>query len=367
MPTSEMAVTFFIDSEFPLLDMCRIAEAVHQSGIWIPGYIPPSIGSLDLSHIRFTQDVEGYEIVALLDRNLVSRLAKIAREGVPSLKNRDEPTDLAMKVMTFCQCMNIHIEPSIAFHELAQHQGNERALEELAWFRVADRGGRAHEWIEIEAGRRDRLSDVMPEPADDHDLAKPLRRWRRNYVALLKIAELELRPKLKPRERAAELIDWMWEDYFMAGPAAMIAMVCFSPRRPGGLLKQLKSPSRERAISGIRNAAWDATYLSEFVRRVKLQGERQRFVLVTADKALASIAPALWPDVEEEDHLAAEMTKALETWWPAEDAAALAQLLSDRLLAADDRPIPHGPDDVKDPVGRWTEDGERSILAWRPP
>lgn len=74
-------------------------------------------------------------------------------------------------------------------------------------------------------------------------------------MVALKAAELELSP-MAPIERAKSLLRWMFEDFFLAVPAAIFAAMYFSPfANKRRLLNQLRPTDRERTIAGIRNAA----------------------------------------------------------------------------------------------------------------
>lgn len=74
----------------------------------------------------------------LPDRNIVSRLAKATTGSEADYQQRR-----AAAVLAFAQCLDIQIEPSIAYHELGPAQGNAAAYEELARFRLADKSHRS--------------------------------------------------------------------------------------------------------------------------------------------------------------------------------------------------------------------------------
>jgi len=53
------------------------------------------------------------------------------------------------------------------------------------------------------------------------------------------------------------LLEWMDEDFLLAGPAALFVSMYYGPKAArAGLFKQLRSPNRQAAIDGARNAAW---------------------------------------------------------------------------------------------------------------
>lgn len=350
-----------LDPRFPMNDVQAIAARVAVSKSLVPGYIPPAVGLTSLEAFFFAELITGTSTVILVDRNVVSRMAKIARSG--ALRPFDTPTQFAVDLMALSQAVNLDIEPSIAFHELAHYQGNEEACEELRWFRAAD-FGQAQAWIDIALGRTDALPVAEPAPRQELNLAFPLGRWRRNYAALLKAAQLELTP-MAPQDRLVNLLDWMISDFFFAGPAALYACMYLSPfASKAGMFKSLRSPERQRALTGIRNAAWDVTYLSDMVRRVTQDPyETKRYLLATADKAVAQIAPLLFIDAGDVLGYQVALSRELDHWWRG-DAASIAAHFAAAIDAMEGRPAPQGPVGAVDFVGDLIEQGEAAVLAW---
>jgi hypothetical protein len=350
-----------LDPEFPLEDVEAIGARLAVSGALVPAYVPPDAGLLSIAAFRLNQDIYQMETRLLPDRNLVSRMARLARDGAE--RPLTGPTAIAADLMAFAQAMNLLIEPSIAFHELAHHDGNEIALEELSWFRAADQG-QAMAWIDLAQGRIDRLPIATPKLEGRGDLAYPLNRWRRNYVVALKIAELEL-ATMTPLKRALALFEWMATNFFMAGPAAIFATMYFAPmaaRRR--MIKQLRSADRERAIAGIKNAAWDITHLSNLVaERKRSESENIFFIFATADRGLAEIAPVLMVDADEDEYVS-ELARSLSAWWPAADALYLAETLFGHIRRARGRATPTPALSPKGAIQALTDAGETRIRAW---
>lgn len=343
---------------FPLEDTMVIGERLEASGALVPGFIPPPVGLLDVRGLLYCQKVDRRTLLVLPDRNLASRMAQVARYGAPAVDNT--VSRVAVDLMAFCQAMDINFEPSIAFHELATLKGNDEAHEELAWFRAADRGA-AQEWIDLAAGRRTKVNLGKPGAGQTSDLALPLRRWRRNYIVALKIAELELSPS-PPISKALNLFKWMWDDFMVAGSAAVFAAVYFAPNgKRKRLLKHLRSPERSRAIEGVKNAAWDFTHLSEFVARLRQADEkRERVIFATADQGLARIAPMTmaspWPSDEQ------VTLRSLIEGWNDKDADALVEGMRPLFdIGRERRPEPSGAGTIDDMI----LEGEQRLLGWR--
>jgi len=342
--------------DFPAEDVRTIIHRLDGSQALVPGFIPAPAGFLRLETITYAALIEGVQTVVMPDRNIVSRMARIARTG---LARPAEPTSqLAAEIMALCQTVDFDIEPSIAFHELAHRQGNDAALEELSWFRVADQN-RRQTWLDIALGRASKLPVLSPAAEGFVDLAAPLNRWVRNYAVALKIASLELSP-LARRAKARALFEWMVSDFIVAGPAAMFATMYLSPRAARArMMKHLRSPDRERALAGIRNAAWDITYLSEFVQRVKAANyNSQRFILATGDRTMAELASLLFPDIETLDGFRRILSSAIVPWW-GDDAPYVAKLICDAIEVGEAREPPTSPS--RNYVGDLIVAGETEI------
>lgn len=154
---AEAATQYVVQFEegFPRAEVEALGVELMAAGILAPGFIPPSAGLLRLEAIVYAKDEQGYDTVVLPDRNLVSRMARVARDGHAEL--RDKTTRSAVALMAYCQAMQVLLEPSIAFHELGFVLGNSIAREELAWFRAADRGA-VLDWVLLAAGQKDRVT-----------------------------------------------------------------------------------------------------------------------------------------------------------------------------------------------------------------
>jgi hypothetical protein len=120
-------------------------------------------------------------------------------------------------------------------------------------FRLADNLDTKY-WADLAIGRIEKLSipnselSALPNNAEEIDFEMRLRRWLRNYIILLKLAELELRG-LNRIERITKLSTWMYEDFIIGGPGLMFAIYYLAPNSArSGLLKNLRSEDRERAL-----------------------------------------------------------------------------------------------------------------------
>lgn len=346
-----------LDPTFPTSDVRELGRRIMASGALVPGYIPAEVGVFDIAAV-ISSEMEGFSTTLIPDRNIASRMARIASHGEPG---PGPIAQVAVELMAYAQAMNIDIDPKIAFHELAHRGGNAVAWEELRWFRSADRGN-ARPWIDLALGRCSTVKLGQPEGVEQPDLAQPVERWRRNYVAALKIAELS-RTALNPVARVISLLDWMIDDFILAGPAFAYAARYFATHESrGGMIKFLRSPDRERAISGIRNAAWDITYLSEFVRLIsKGEPEGKRYILATRDTALAEVGAFLLLDRDRQDDWPS-LEEGLSPYWSPRDA----RRISDHFFSCIDilgTGRNRGAGATGDPIGEMISHFEKLVRA----
>jgi hypothetical protein len=360
-----MDVLVALPSDFPIEELLQVGSYLQRENVLVPDIFDPDGDFYSFGHY-LNLEALGINAILLPDRNVVSRMAQAAK---------GEPLDghgrLAAALLAFAQCSEILIEPSIAFHEMAFNEGNAAAYDELSWFREADNGN-PREWIAAGLGEVDRIATVgTPTRTDGSDLAKPLKRWRRNYVVALKMGELELDRRLNAMQKVTALLRWMREEFILAGPAAILAFLYFAPNSAPrkGLLKSLRSGDRHAALAGVRNAAWDITYLSDFVQRVNesalAKPQSPRHIFATFDRRLGDLARFL---IGEHEGLseAAGLAKTFERWWPPKEAQRVSELWASCWGRTRPSEWWEQYKDRPDYVGELIAAGEAVLLEWRP-
>jgi hypothetical protein len=351
-------ITVYLNEDYPFEDVVATGAMLEDQGFFVPGFIPPTQWLRNPSYFIYAESTD-VEIYILPDRNIVSRLAS-AVQGNPV----DPQTRHAAAIMAFAHFTHIQFEPSISYHEYAPSHTNELAIEELKWFRVADNAD-PFEWIEVALGRKDAYKPFSLPTVETPpllNLAKPLRRWGLNYIAVLKIAELELTVP-SSFDRIMKLLDWMLDDFFLAGPAFLWACVYFAPNSPPkkGFIKNIKAADREKAIKGIRNATWDVTHLSDFIARVQRPPKADtRFILASLDVGLRTVAHML---LQKESF--SELAENLSRWWPERQARQICERYEDyvgrvRSVSPADR-----EERPASELDDFTARGEAFIRSWR--
>jgi len=356
-----LTVAIRLPPGFPVEDIEQICSLLAEADPFVPAFEPNGFGLYSLAGQVWSLEFEEVETVILPDRNIASRMAQIAR-GEAIGKN----AQIIAAITAFAHFFDIMMEPGIAFHELAPQEGNEAALEELSWFRAADHGDK-FDWLDVALGRRDRLRQAgAPREPESHDLAKTLRDWNTNYGAVLKVAEIELFHPGTPFEKIMALLDWLHRDYFFAGQVATMACIFYGPINApkAGLVKGLRSPDRERAIAGAKNAAWDALYISALNAMVnKAAGGPKRFIYASLDRRarlIARMGMSFGGDGPHRD----VMQNILSEWWAAQEAAAIAEKLTQIALDID---LPHMDEKRRKAAAAKQEtiaQGELAMRSW---
>lgn len=286
-----MTEAYYVPIDPP--DLGKVAEMLRLSDVFTPTFITHEIDVYDPAVYLRQRDHFKTDTLLRLDRNVFTRILALARGTQATDAHR-----LAAAVLAFAQCAKIEIEPNIALYEVAHQDGQATAVAELALFRRADHAHPGY-WTEIALGRSDNLGglpDLVPVSSRDLgvDFTMPIRRWRRNYILCLKLAELELAAG-SAEDRLRTFVRWSYEEFLLGGPAIALAAYYLAPNAPRKrLLKGLKSDNRDRALKGIRNAAWDVSIVSQWLLDVEQQERSRQLVLLTSfDTAVHRLARAV--------------------------------------------------------------------------
>jgi len=347
------------------LDLRALAETLRNADVFTPTFCAPEIDRYDPAVYRDQSTRFETSTALLVDRNVLTRWIDVVRGAQPKHDHR-----LAAAVLAFAQCAEIDIEPNIALYELAFTQGQAAAMDELLAFRLADHVHPGY-WAELALSRADEIGELpnavpMRESDVAIDFTIKLRRWRRNYILALKIAELELQGGSSV-DRILRLLSWMYKDFLLGGPALALAAHYLAPNSMRKrLLKGLKSPDRERALAGVRNAAWDLTLISEWAINVGRQVTDSRLVLLTSfDHGLHRLARS----VVDIDGTSVDVEQRLRTdlvnLWGHNAGTRLADAVSEVYgsLEDPDRQVNQQP--APDFIDKCIADGEAIVREWR--
>ncbi|HEX8454001.1 MAG TPA: hypothetical protein VF647_18085 [Longimicrobium sp.] len=342
------------------LDRVQAILRTHQP--FVPG--PFLADPYDVVTYLPRQLIHREEYCLLVDRNIVTRWIGAVRGGKITPAHR-----AAAAVMAFAQCADLLIEPTIAFHEVVGRMSDAEIGQEIELFYTAEEI-LPTAWTKLALGQENSLPEPAPETRRErisHDLSMPLYRWRRSYVLALKIADLQLAGG-KPEALMRLLIEWMYSDFLIGAAAVQLASHYFAPGAPrSGLLKALYSPDRQRAIEGVRNAAWDLTLIGEWLRRARQQlenpGENRRWILCTLDRSVRNMADGMLSYDESEDDLSDLIVLFSRVWRP-EVAQRLATFLYKCQLDAANPSRYLNQDPKAEAIDALILEGEERVRSW---
>lgn len=100
----------YVSGNFPFEDYEKLADFLVASEVLVPAFIPAEVGLLSLDAVTYASHVDKLQTVFVPDRNIVSRLVKVVRDG--GVGKRDVPTQVALTTMAVTQTANFLIDPS---------------------------------------------------------------------------------------------------------------------------------------------------------------------------------------------------------------------------------------------------------------
>jgi hypothetical protein len=241
--------------------------------------------SIALYHEQFS--IHGTGVKMLVDRNVFARVVALAKGATAKQDHR-----MAAAIMAFAQCAGIDIEPNLALYEGVASQDESPATGDLALFRAADN---LHplEFANIALGRVSTLlGPLVCEPLAEAlpDLSLRLRQYSFVYPLVLKLGCIELQGG-PVAQRMRRFLDWTYENWYFSAPVIAFAATLFSGSPPRRSLKNLRHPDRALALKGLRNCAWDLTYITWWSQLLKRQDKENRlYLLCSRDRTLRSVA-----------------------------------------------------------------------------
>jgi hypothetical protein len=240
--------------------------------------------------------------VFILDRNIYSQVLALAKG-----KAVTRGTRVAAGIMAFASCANASIEPSLAVCEGSASGARGGWKNDLGLFHRADEIHSVN-WAALALGIIERFDRTIPRRRLRRDIAKrfdpagKLNSYDFVYPILLKMACI-IRAGGTADFKMLALLDWMFEVWYFSAPATCLALRAFA-QDPPKVFKNLGSHDRRQALKGVKNAAWDLVYLTEWLKRVKQQaGLSELTVLCSQDKLLLGAGELLRDSLFGQDDL----------------------------------------------------------------
>ena len=329
-----MESVFFVELPVRSEDLVAIESMVCDSGILFHGnYRGTNIPRVvEYQHAALEEKAEFY---ALFDRNLISRLVRLADgKAVPTDIEGARAARTAAAALCFCALSNVTIEPNISLYELADSEGHAGAQREERLFRIADNCAPVA-LANVALGRSDYLhvDQSVVEQVDrryielvnsevEQSFTRSLRKWKLHYLLILKTVVF-MRDSDTPVVAARKLLSWQFEDAFVDASACLYCLNAISHRPPKGkMIKGIRSEDPIKTREGVRNATWDAFLLSSFNSALKRQ-DGKLWSLWSADEALTAVASHLF--IRDSYDADSKLREDIVSRWGAIDGLALTE------------------------------------------
>lgn len=252
-----MSFLYFEDDE---LD--KLYRAINNlQFLFHPAYAP--VGKFSVKD-SFELQSGDKDITVIADKNLVSPICEIAKNG--TLKDKRRLQKVAIFV-TWTKYLNARLTCGIGLLEndtagLSTATGEENRLQFLHGVDEIP----AIIWKDIAFGYRDAVpADFLYKGTatekhnynlDDHLLLLS------NEAAIIKIVELIRTPNMQPIDRFICFMNWYTDHLDIAESIVVYAAMVFTSSPNVSLPKKARSKSFEEVQKGVKNQAWDITYIT---------------------------------------------------------------------------------------------------------
>lgn len=275
----------------PLKEVLSLQELLRASNCFVPSFVGAdaySVATYITQYARYRTPT-----TFLFDRNLYSQVVTLAKGS------RITPeTCFAAAVMAFASCAAAQIEPNLAIYEGSASGAHPAWRRDLAIFRGAD-DIHPGNWAALALGYSTHFDRRIPgkrlrsEAFKDFDPNRKLRFYSFVYPIALKMAIIS-RAGGSPDKKMIELLDWIYHYWYFSHPAILLATYALSRTPPKNAFKNVRSPNREKALAGAKNAAWDLVYITEWFEKIRVQARTPELtVLCSRDRLLLKVAALL--------------------------------------------------------------------------
>jgi len=285
-------------------DLDEIEAIVREADIYVvqPSNISDPYSLKDF--IRASAIAETSFLV-LLDNNIQTRVIALANGYVINgSADHIVAYKLASAAMAYFILSGFKIEPNISIYEKASKTSHDDALEILKNFRVADH---IHPqcYVDIALGRIEKIPDEEIEKAvnlvstetkvsNNSDFTKRLNEWKYSYLFILKAVEL-WKTVGTDLQKAEKYIEWMANDIYFSNVSSIFSLILLAPNRMSRMVKGINSNNVQKLSEGIKNAAWDCTYIRHWLKLINNSPSDNICFLCSNDNAMKKIALSLYP------------------------------------------------------------------------
>lgn len=265
-------------------DILRVAVMANNERLLLKSDDISGKHQYDLSYYK-RPALSDREFVALLDRNVVHYLVKLAR-GI-NVKGRasEDVFRSAAALQAFMVAAGIVLEPGVAFHELLDARSVDSANAELDALRAIDNAD-PERVLDVAVGCADQIPLKNNRLQVGVSVTAQMAEHRvRGFEYNLTIAKKAIVVRAAGKSGAdvfCSLLDWMHSEYISTAPALFYYAIACSHHPERRMLKGVK-------LKDARNIAWDLCLLQTWRSRVRREGA-ERVFLSTFDEGVKKVA-----------------------------------------------------------------------------
>jgi len=239
-----------------------IWQAINNNQIiFHPNYFPE--GQLSYSILKDIQTTKNP--VVFLDRNLLSSILNLARNG--SLEDKNEQQLVAL-LMTWCITNGISISSGPAIVEHANHSKDQRKSQiELQLFKDIFRFYPSMIWLRLFQGYIDKIpkfTGEVKEYKSNIDYTSPPNHVLMHTAEMLHLVYLLRSKKMTRIERICAFLTWNYDNLLICESTIVYVILLLTNQEGIKAPKNSMSNDINKIIRGCKNQAWDLNYLSEW-------------------------------------------------------------------------------------------------------
>lgn len=304
-------------------DLQRIEQILERAGLF--SILTKDFNPYSAVAYRHQQAEHGTSFTAYLDLNVLIDVLSVTRITKDETQERRK---LGAAAIVFFQCANIQIEPNIAIHESPR-----QAEAEVTLLRRIDNADTA-DLIKVAFGDLPYLSESQLPSAKlvsfPEGIAERLHGHQAIETAVLKIASLMRLKEKSPFSKMEEFLRWSYQDCIFVREALHLALMEFSGKCPG---KILKSPSGDHAKfkhKQISNTVWDLMHARNWAKSLSKQSHNNEvLIFCSRDRTLQSLASDLVIDTDDVVQIEHELQSHFQKYWGSADGLRLFSLYAE--------------------------------------
>ena len=240
---------------------------------------------------------EENDVMILADNNIISPICEIVRNGC--LNNQERMVKVAL-FLTWTKFLNARVTCGLGLLENDTAHLNDRSAEELRHqFLHAVDVIPSQLWKALAFGAIDRIPDAFlykskAVPAVDYDSSDDLL-YLSNQAAIIKIVQLLKTEGKSGIDLFVDFMNWYADHLDIAESIMVYAAMVFGKVANVALPKGIRSSDFDNTVRGIKNQAWDITYITAWSMLYRNEHDGQVYMFATDDTTQKIITVNILP------------------------------------------------------------------------